>query len=160
MITPVDLLDFALQQVVQQDAQGAGNEASARRSISAAYYALFHEIAQSGAALLQAPEAVRKELAESYNHRALSVAAKTLQRLPAAQRPDPRLFVIAGSYERLREAREKADYDLTATMTWAEADELVQEALYASNLLREIRSQPVAAEFLLAPLIQKRARRG
>lgn len=156
MITPAHLLDFAIDQVDRAE----GSEVSARRAISAAYYFLFHSIAQAGAALLKAPQAVRDDLARSYDHSGLSIAAKNLQKLASQTEVDPRLIQIAGSVQRLREAREKADYDLTARLTWDEADELVNEALFASNLLAQIASEPAAAEFLLSPLIQKRSRRG
>lgn len=157
---PQELLDFAFDMIYR----AGPSEAHARRAISAVYYAVFHTVAEAGAELFSVEPALRQRLARSYDHGALSTAARELEREQAkgfaGNVLDPRLVALARLIPALREARERSDYDLAGSVSWEDAEDQFGSGLQACNLLHEIRSDPDTAAFLLAPLIQRRNRRG
>ena len=156
MITPADLLDYSVQEVLSAELH-ARPEAVARRAVSASYYAVFHALTRAGALLFMGDEASRERLARSFDHSSLGSAARDIERQQSPL-PDARLIALAAALRRLREARERADYDLATTITWDDADELLGEALSAFDLIHQLKSHPEMAHFLLAPLIQRRKR--
>lgn len=147
MIRPDDLLHFALTLVLDDP----GNEACARRAVSAAYYALFHTIARAGAELIQCEPELRRKIVRSYSHKELSAAASAL----AARAEDPRIVAVARALKRLREARERADYDLDSPFDWDEAARLFWDAHDACEQIASLRSEAAAAPLLLAPFIRR-----
>lgn len=156
MIGPDDLLDLAAF-----DLASIRSEASARRAVSAAYYALFHAFAQAGAKLVTAPADVQARLVRSYDHGAMrSMADEVERRARAKESVDPRLVLVARTLKVLRETREVADYDLAATLSWDLAAVSVAKAIEAVALLRQVESDPATAEYLLMPLLRDRNRRG
>lgn len=155
MITPDRLLDFAFDLVMKAE----HSEVYSRRAASAAYYAFFHEICQAGAALFAGDATIRTRTARSYDHGAITQAARAHESRAKAS-VNPQLAGVTRSFNRLREARERADYELDSTFSWDEAEELFWEALNATHDLREIRSEPATVEFLLDALLPKRTRRG
>ena len=75
--------------------------------------------------------------------------------------PDSRLMDMADVFIRLQEARETADYDLTATLVQAEAQALLEQAKIAHQHLRALEHHPETRIFLTALLVADRwTRRG
>lgn len=160
MIQPQELLDFAFDLPINANHA----EVHARRAISAAYYALFHLLTQAGAALVDTTPGIRRRIARSYDHAGLRRAAEQVERAAATGRlSDPLdvdLVAVARTLNRLREARERADYDLCWTVEWDEAEELMREAMAAFALFERIKHKSATVAFLLEPLLRDRNRRG
>jgi hypothetical protein len=108
-------------------------QASLRRAISAAYYALFHLIAEDSANVLAppTPAGLRKVIRRAFQHAQMKNACKEFveantarqngkqSSLPASVENiiafplDPQLIVVLTAFVELQEARHKADYDLS-----------------------------------------------
>ena len=130
-------------------------EASLRRAISACYYSVFHALAASGASAFSAPQTLRRQLERSYDHSGFLAAAKDVEkRQPPAANKD--LLELARAFRRLQEQRVRADYDLATTLTWEEADEVLDEADRALNAIKRLAGSSDLAEFVLYPLLQRR----
>lgn len=161
MVEPSDLQDFALR--VLYDFRDRGTEAELRRAISGCYYAVFHSICQAGAKAFRGPETLQHQIERSYDHSTVSAAAREVERklrLSKLSFSETELATLARVFLRLREQRERADYDLRTTVTLEELDELIDETDRALNSLSRLAGDPDLAEFLLHPLIQRRRARG
>ena len=154
MIDPEDLLEFASGLVRDQNA----GEVGSRRAISSSCYALFHTMTRAGAALIDASPQQRSRIARAFDHRALADACREADR-PGSP-VDARLVEVAGSFRRLREAREKADYALDADLDWDEANTCTLDAVVACGLFGEVRDLPETTDLLFDALFQNRLRRG
>lgn len=133
------------------------SEVSLRRAISACYYAVFHSITTAGAELFSGPDPLRNQISRSYDHTALMDAARRVERrsdVSSSASAEAEMIILARAVIRLQEQRHRADYDLTTTMTWDEADEAFVEAGKALNAVQKLKGQAALAEFLLSPLLQ------
>lgn len=130
-----------------------------RRAVSAAYYALFHEICLEAACLLlpRAPEGLRHELVRHVQHAAVIDVCKCVlgqknparsQQLVAAMRQSKPLLDVAIAYQALYEARHEADYDHTASFTRPTTLTLVNSADDAIAKLRALAGADVREMFL------------
>ena len=154
------------------------DEVRVRRAVSAAYYALFHALADEGATQVASPrrtelQAHSRRVSElqvrvrrAFDHiemkEVCSIFAKWNQgrardalEAMLGGSPDPRLRNIAAAFVELQEARHQADYDLVS-LFWPQGVRLVTLAMKAHEIWLEIRGEPQAVVFLTALLLGKR----
>jgi len=138
---------------------------SERRAVSAAYYALFHHI-NGGAAGLIAPNVSAKtnhRIQRWFEHAEMK---KVCGRFLHTKLDQPLLDLIgnsasaelqnvARSFIKLQEARHSADYDLSYSLTTAEARQLILLAVGAMASWDQIASTPEANIFVLSLLMWK-----
>lgn len=141
------------------------NQASLRRAVSTAYYALFHLLVREATQRLlrgSALDRFRPGLARSFHHRAMRSASNaivsggTLRGFGKIVVP-PDLLAVAEAFVALQEERHRADYDLTSPFTRTEAFTLVEQAEYAFKCWRTVRKQTSADIYLAALLTYGRA---
>jgi len=140
-------------------------QASVRRAISSAYYALFHLLAAEGARSFAPaqPLLLRLQVRRAFGHRDMQEVCRQF----AAGSPnqatgrllqgtlEPALRRFAEIFIELQEARHDADYDVTATFSRFDASQKVRLAREAFALWAQIRGGPNAAVFLGALLLQR-----
>jgi hypothetical protein len=172
---PRDLLDQA--ELLANKEPRRPKQASLRRAVSTAYYALFHLIIADSAIILAppAPAGSRLLVQRAFQHGQIKSACKdfvtadaALRRassrrtgLPAALEDliafplDPYLLVVLTAFIELQEARHKADYDVTEQ--WSRLDvlsklDLARRAFEAWNFVRK---SPNAATFASSVAFRK-----
>lgn len=140
-------------------------QASLRRAVSAAYYAVFHLLASEGARLLapSRPRGLRLQIQRGFSHREMrdvcrqfvagSPASPTraLSALPI----EPALRSVCETFVLLQDARHKADYDLTRAFDRLDVVNLIAAAQDAFGNWATVRSAPNASVFLAALLLQR-----
>lgn len=142
-------------------------QASLRRAVSTAYYALFHHFIESATANWKR-EDQRLVLARAFNHGQMRTACDTLVAAlrkkrkagsAAAGRPsavESALEQVASVFLELQDDRNSADYDGTIKWTRTEVLMTIATASRAFKTWRAIRDEPEAQEFLLALLVKRR----
>ncbi len=131
MTLHLDLLDQAAYLATREPKKP--KQASLRRAVSAAYYALFHLLTADGARRLSPtrPDGLRSLIQRAFNHGEMRRVCKSIadkhkaaikngqaSRHPSFGRPlitfplDPSLFAVVQAFVDLQEARNEADYDL------------------------------------------------
>jgi hypothetical protein len=140
-------------------------QASLRRAVSVAYYALFHLLAAEGVRrfLPASPVHLREQVRRSYEHGHMktvcdqfskpqpSGAFAALLTLPI----EPELCSVAEAFIALQQARHDADYNLTATFNRIEVLQQVKRTRQVFADWRTIRSSENATVFLAALLFQR-----
>lgn len=143
MSLPRDLLEQA-QHLVRREPKKP-RQASLRRAVSAAYYALFHLLIEEATRrLLRGKDArpLRPILARAFDHGTMKTVAVAYKgegwRVPsklgpgrAALRVSPGLRFVAETFVQLQAARHEADYNTAAGLTRNEAKDLVEQATKA-----------------------------
>ncbi len=141
-------------------------QASLRRAISTAYYALFHLLTSeaAGSWLTGAGrDALRASLRRAFDHSTMRRACQEIVKpnegklhsaLCGVPCP-PRLKDVAAAFVELQQARHEADYDVTHRYTRREALEMVMLAEGAFDDWRAARNS-IPAEAFLAALIAER----
>ena len=137
-------------------------QASLRRAISAAYYALFHLLIAEAASRFitgQGREDIREGLSRAFDHGSMKKAAvETVKPRWGRMRqlnsiPVPAdLITVATAFVDLQQARHEADYDVARTFTRAETMALIDqtdEAMVVWNTLR----RTIPADAVLSSLI-------
>ena len=145
-------------------------QASLRRAVSSAYYAVFHLLVDESTRLLvsgkgRAP--LRGALSRSYSHGAMrDVARSFMGGAPVEPYRDVLtgrtipvdLRNVAEAFVLLQQARHDADYDNTKRWSRLQALEQISLAEQAFKDWAKIRSRPEAEAFLVALLAQKQSR--
>lgn len=166
MAYPDDLIEQA-QRLAALDPRRP-KQASLRRAVSAAYYALFHEIIDRAvSAVLSGADAtglIGDRLRRVVDHGAVLRAAKWFAGPPASMPPaiqgmryagavspptDPRLIVVCRLFADLQDDRHRADYDLSAPFSRAEAERRIVQARSAITILRTLPSSGDTLIFFL-----------
>jgi uncharacterized protein (UPF0332 family) len=141
-------------------------QASLRRSISAAYYALFHLLTEEAANVMCAGGSLvdlRAVVRRAFEHTAMKNAAKGFgagnptevwKSLLAG--PSTDLQRVARTFVDLQEARAQADYDLSRAISREEAVDLVERVESAFKAWKSVRKTKEARIFLTALLIHDR----
>ena len=125
-----------------------------RRAISAAYYALFHELTGDAADLSAQTGRVRDRLRRTYSHKSMDDAAKRMEGGKIAAvvddliSPTASLRSVAADFRRLQQQRHLADYDLAKRFRKSEAVAAVARAERALNIWEQIRRTEEATVFL------------
>jgi hypothetical protein len=137
-------------------------QASLRRAVSAAYYAVFHLLVDAGGRSLteSADVKLRHQLQRAYNHGTMKFVCQNLHLLnPILALPlESELVDIASAFVDLQQARHDADYDYSIILI--RTDVLQKIALADSALLnwKTVRNVPNARVFLAALLLQRQWR--
>lgn len=136
-------------------------EADARRSISTAYYALFHRLIEDATAQLVTTAEQRNTLARSFEHGKMKRICELVTKSPAPPAVavvlgagvPPELVQVARAFVELQDRRHDADYNLARAFTRAEARDQVAETRTAFSLWEGLRTAPIAKPFLLLFLV-------
>ena len=130
-------------------------QASLRRAVSTAYYALFHLLIDE-AVSKWAVERQRSVLARTFEHdRMKSICDDVLKDFKSGGNVPPELFTVAQSFIELQQHRNTADYD--NSQQWSRTDVLnaLTLATDAFNAWMAIRDQDVAQDYLLQLFLPK-----
>jgi uncharacterized protein (UPF0332 family) len=132
-------------------------QASLRRAVSTAYYALFHLLTIAAAANWKQPR-LRAALARAFDHRRMSTACV---RTRGDQFPNvsptsgTHLRRIARTFVELQQLRHLADYDNSRSWTRIEVLSYIEMASLAFVSWKAIENETIAENFLLQLLIQR-----
>lgn len=159
-----DLLEQA-EHLAGRESVGKPRQASLRRAISAAYYAVFHQLTMDGAALCAPanPAGLRGLVKRAFEHGRMREVCKKVNGggslnqaamglLEPATRLSAQLRSVTRSFVVLQEARHIADYDLSQSLSRAYARSLLVEARSALTNWRAVSGTEEANVFLAAML--------
>ena len=113
---------------------GEPEQASLRRAISTAYYALFHLLVQEAAQCWNGSATARAALERKISHgtmksTSVAVVSRNLRGWSAAaQNPPAGLQFVAKMFAQLQEARHSADYDNARIWTKLEVRQTIAKA--------------------------------
>jgi hypothetical protein len=163
MSLPAELLDLAAHLSTRERTRP--RQASLRRSVSTAYYALFHMLTSEAVGLIGPNMSLggARKIQRWFDHSEMkrvsgmfSAANATRTIAPILGAPvSADLQFIAQSFVRLQEARHEADYDLEGSWTKVSAQELVEVARNTFERWARIRRSHEANVFALALLSVK-----
>jgi uncharacterized protein (UPF0332 family) len=140
----------------------AFEQASFRRSVSTAYYALFHLLVTEAAQHWNGSAEARLGLERAFNHSDMKKISEAVSKgswksWSTLQEPiSKELQDVAEAFVRLQEARHLADYANTKSWTSTEVEARLDDARTAFQNWQKIRTDPAAHEYLLALLIGKK----
>jgi len=132
-------------------------QASLRRSVSTAYYALFHLLVHEATIRLVAIEALRPRVARSFDHNVMKKVCQDNVRLVPnivgelildGQAISAGIQNIATEFVALLQARHQADYDTATIITQAQAQTDVTRAEIAFLEWEAVHSDQAADAFL------------
>jgi hypothetical protein len=152
-----DLLTLAGR--LASPAQGEPEQASFRRSISTAYYALFHLLIQDAVQGWNGSSTARFGLERRFEHKTMKEVSNSILRSSwrGWSMPPPfvpmELKVVARVFVDLQEARQQAEYDNAKAWVSIDAIDKVADAQLAFENWNRIRNHPAANEYLLSLLI-------
>ena len=137
-------------------------QANLRRSISAAYYALFHLLIADAIERIgpRIPSNLGPRIGRAFSHRQMKQVCRSISDSHASTilrelRPagfSRGLVVVATNFANLQDERHRADYDLSAAYTRFEALEYVDLAYGAFREWKALRDHEEANVFLSALL--------
>jgi uncharacterized protein (UPF0332 family) len=136
-------------------------QASLRRAVSTAYYALFHLLISEAVANWSRVN-LRAALGRAFDHTNMKAASNRLQdtRQFSFTGEDPRvaadLKAVAKTFAQLQEKRHIADYDNTTFWTRTEALAQVKSAQQAFATWEPIRHEQIAQAYLVSLVVRKR----
>jgi uncharacterized protein (UPF0332 family) len=145
--------------------QGEMQSVSYARAVSAAYYALFHHINSAAAGLIapNVPSDTNQRVQRWFEHAEMKkVCGRFLQatldqplRNLVGETASPEMQNVASSFIKLQEARHRADYDLSYSLSSEEAQELIVAAIGAMASWDNIAASAEANIFILSLLLWK-----
>jgi uncharacterized protein (UPF0332 family) len=145
-------------------------QASLRRAISAAYYALFHLlVAEASRRLVRGEdrEALRQCLRRAFSHEAMKSASQGFRGMSPSPKLAPalgrqglprNLARVADAFLALQQARHEADYDTGRRFSRQEALDFVQLSGHAFDDWTSVRGTLQADTYLVALLALKQIR--
>src|SRR5271170_1516903 len=152
-----DLLGLAAR--LADPVPGELEQASFRRSISTAYYAVFHLLVQDAVKSWHGSLAARFGLERKFEHKTMKEVSNAVWRRtwrgwssPPPQVPRE-LEAVAQVFVKLQESRQQADYDNAKVWEPVEVYAKVGDAQFAFINWALIRDNPAANEYLLSHLI-------
>jgi uncharacterized protein (UPF0332 family) len=154
-----DLLRQALQLVHKEPRNP--KQASLRRAVSTAYYALFHLLISEAVANWNRVN-LRAALGRAFDHNTMKAASNRLK--DSRQFPfrgeDPSMVgalkTVAETFTQLQEKRHIADYDNAAFWTRTEALSQVKSVEQAFNTWKAIRNERIAQAYLVSLMVKRR----
>lgn len=154
-----DLLQQALL-LVRKERRNP-KQASLRRAVSAAYYALFHLLISEAVANWSRTN-LRTALARAFDHQNMKSASNRIQ--DTRQFPftgeDSKVIadlrLVAKIFARLQENRHLADYDNSTFWTRTEALAEIKLAEQAFRIWKPIRNEQIAQAYLVSLMVKKR----
>jgi hypothetical protein len=162
MSLALDLLEQAKH--LSRRERGRPRQASLRRAISAAYYALFHLLIQEATGALVARPELRARFARTFDHTDMRSASRAfanpqpnqLTALTGGAGVPEAVQDVAAAFVELQEARHEADYNLDRSFTRLECNNLVARSEQAFATWQTVRADPVARAYLAAMLLWKK----
>lgn len=144
--------------------RGRPRQASLRRAISSAYYALFHLLIHEATLRIARGPAVRQKLSRAFEHADMKSASRAfagaqtgqLARLSGGLPIPAALRTVATTFVILQEARHAADYDIATRFTRLQTENLIGRVQQAVRAWQAIRTDEVAHLYLAALLLWKR----
>lgn len=141
-------------------------QASLRRAISTAYYALFHLLVREATAALVSDPRLRQLVPRAFDHGEMKQACRPFAagslpdhlRAVTAAVPDD-LKVVADAFIQLQQARHEADYNVALAFNRPDTFALVRRARNAFEAWQRIREQQVATVFLVNLLLGSKWKR-
>ncbi len=144
-------------------------QASLRRSVSSAYYAVFHLLIDAASRFVIRGDRVslRHTVARSFDHGEMKHAANTFRSgtlpsvlLRAVPEPIPvELKRLCRNFIDLQQARHEADYDLARTFTRRDALELTRRAHQSFQAWQTVAGSQAGEAFLVALLLRRKLER-
>jgi hypothetical protein len=132
-------------------------QASLRRSVSTAYYALFHLLIQETSANWSRPD-MRDYLARAFDHRTMKEASTRAENATYDPTINPqvvsKLRGVARAFRELQYQRHLADYSNATKWDRVKALAKVQQAQTAFTDWKSIRNEYVAQKYLISLLSQ------
>ena len=140
---------------------GNHSQAALRRSVSTAYYALFHLLAEDSGQRWRGSNAAVTGLERAMNHGPMKTTSiqfanptwrdwhDTVSAVP------PALQSVSGAFVKLQEERHAADYDNHEEWTTTDVKAVLDTAATAFQDWLSIRSHPMAGNYLLSILLGK-----
>jgi hypothetical protein len=158
-----ELLDLA-RRIARLDGPNP-HQASLRRAVSTAYYALFHLIIDQATANWSQSD-LRPLLSRVFEHGKMKQACYKVPGVNAALVPFEKrasakdhLCAVAKTFIQAQELREDADYDVALPWSLKDVDAQVGSVADAFRSWNLIRDQPDAQEFLVMMLGPKQRKR-
>jgi uncharacterized protein (UPF0332 family) len=131
-------------------------DAAIRRSISTAYYALFHRLIEAATGRLVTDASQQTALARTFAHTTMKRVCESVRDAKlsflGSTVPDE-LKQLATTFVELQEQRHDADYNRARTFTKAEAREFVKRVERAFGFWDIVQPTPAAGPFLLLLLL-------
>ena len=133
-----------------------------RRSISTAYYAVFHLLVGEAAQRWMGSPSEKLGLERAFKHEQMKEVSRAVTTGSWKGWSTPRLSVpldlrrVADLFFKLQESRHEADYSNEKSWSQADVAGIVAEARVAFQLWRGISGSAVADEYLLSLLIGKK----
>ena len=137
------------------------SQAALRRSVSTAYYALFHLLTEDAGQRWQGSIEAATGLERALNHgpmKATSIQFKNLNWKDwhgVVEAVPPALRSVSRAFINLQEERHAADYDNHVQWTITDVDAVLDTAAGAFQDWLSIRSHPMAGNYLLSMLLGK-----
>jgi hypothetical protein len=157
MALPHDLLAVARDLLERE----FPTEATLRRSVSTAYYALFHLLIHEACSNWARSEH-RNNLARAFEHKQM-LAASEKQRSKykdaVENSAEKYLFRVAHTFVQLQQKRELADYDYSIQLPLDRAQFALGQAEKAFKSWEIIRNEQITQDYLFSLLIRDRASR-
>jgi len=153
MSFPEDLLEQAYDLAARE--AGEPKQASLRRAVSTAYYALFHLLIDEAVGKW-AVERQRSGLARAFEHDGMKKkCAEVVKRVKDGAQLPVELDTVAHNFIQLQEHRHKADYDNSKHWSRTDVNIVLALATDAFNAWSAIGAQDDAQDFLLQLLFPK-----
>lgn len=136
-------------------------QAALRRSVSTAYYALFHLLVQDAAQRWQGSIAAVSGVERALNHGPMKNSSiqftnsKWTDWQGIAQAVPPALRSVSEAFVELQEERHTADYNNYKQWTFKEVEALLNTAAAAFQNWLSVRTHPMAGNYLLSMLLGK-----
>ena len=163
MSLPQDLLDQARHLATLE--QTRPKQASLRRSVSASYYALFHLLNSSSAAIIAPNVSIETNhrIQRWFDHAEMKKvcgrflptkhSAPLLQRIGSSASAD--LQLVCRAFIEMQESRHSADYDLSWTITRSEVLQYLERTQTAFQAWERLEGSAEANIFILSLLLWK-----
>ena len=157
-----DLIEQAQHLATRE--RGKPRQASLRRAVSAAYYALFHLLADEGASRFvpNSPERLRTQTHRAFAHGEMKNACEQITKSSGAllglviSPLEAELKTVAEVFVELQQQRHVADYDLSQSFNRIDVLGIIAKANAAISDWRRVRNTPNANVFLTALLLNSR----
>lgn len=157
-----DLIEQAQHLATRE--RGKPRQASLRRAVSAAYYALFHLLADEGTLKLipGSPERLRSLAHRAFAHREMKSACEQIAKSSnallglVASPLESEIKTVAEVFVELQQQRHLADYDLSQSFNRIKVLGIIAKANSAMSAWHRVRNTPNANVFLAALLLNSR----
>jgi len=140
---------------------GNPRQASLRRAVSTAYYALFHLLIEEAALLWQGSAESRTGIERGFQHGPMKNISRQFRKPSwedwhGNQQPlPPALRQVASAFVYLQEERHAADYDNHEQWSATDVKATLNITRSAFQNWQSIRTDPMAGNYLLAMLLSK-----